>query len=202
MSCSLILGAMFTGKSTELLRSIKVEVDTNARALIINSEKDGRCGKDEVSTHNTLNNVKGDGIRKLKLARLDHFTEIDDYDVIGIDEGHWFPDINETVRHWVLQLGKTVIIAALTGDFNLELIGDTYKLLPICAAGQITILGGRCLQCLRNGRPRGECIGSFSYLRKEERVKAAAKGTNTVVGGKELFETLCLSCHLTANKKD
>ena len=111
-------------------------------------------------------------------------------------------DINDTVRRWVLRLGKTVIVAALSGDFDLNLIGDACKLLPICAAGQVTILGGRCLRCIANGKPRSDCVSSFSYLCKEARDKARSEGTNTVVGGKELYETLCLNCHILANKQD
>lgn len=65
------------------------------------------------------------------------------YSTIGIDEAHRYTDLNETVRKWVLEYGKTVILSSLNRDDDYNTVGEAYKLIPLMAPGiGITNLDG------------------------------------------------------------
>lgn len=203
MSCSLILGPVSSGKTTELCHRLKVEADTGAKVIYINHSHDNRNGKVEISTHNSQLAYERDGIYKIKVPHLTEVTaEVLNYEVIGIDEGQFFTDIDSFVRNMVLNHDKTVIIAGLNGDYKLNVFGEIYKLIPICAAGQITNLGGRCIQCLKRGKMRNESIGSFSSLKDVSTSGASefADGGNIKIGGTDIYTSACLSCYKRLNK--
>ena len=70
--------------------------------------------KSEVVTHDL---IKYDSLDCRYLR--DSFEILKNYDVIGIDEGQFFPDLVEISEKLVL-LKKFVIITALNGDFRME----------------------------------------------------------------------------------
>jgi thymidine kinase len=197
MSCELLLGGMMSGKTTELRRRLKVELDTGARVIYVNHVSDTRGDGSGISTHNSQLAYDRDGIPNIKTDKLEDIYEtIKTYEVIGIDEGQFYSDINDTVRRLVVKDSKVVLIAALSGDYKMEIFGEVYKLLPICAAGQVTILGGRCQHCLLKGKTRSECIGSFT-----SRLDASTSpiNGNTEIGGSDKYITLCLECYKIHN---
>ncbi len=66
MSLELIIGPMFSGKSTELLRRLNISAEMNLRVLYVNSSLDVRT-KESFSTHNpTLTSVGKIKARKIK----------------------------------------------------------------------------------------------------------------------------------------
>ncbi len=65
-----------------------------------------------------------------------------EYDVIGIDEGQFYPDLVPCVNEWV-DMGKIVVVAALDGDFRRDPIGDVLKLVPKAVRTTHT----RCPRC-------------------------------------------------------
>lgn len=54
---------------------------------------------------------------------------VEQYDVIGIDEGQFYPDLVEMVEQWV-EAGKVVLVAALDGDFRRKPFGRVLELVP------------------------------------------------------------------------
>lgn len=50
-------------------------------------------------------------------------------DVVGIDEGQFFPDVAQAAEQWA-QAGKTVVIAGLDGDFRRQRFGGLVDLVP------------------------------------------------------------------------
>ena len=53
-----------------------------------------------------------------------------DYDVVGIDEGQFFPDVVEFCDG-AANLGKTVVVAALDGTFERKPFGNIVSLIPL-----------------------------------------------------------------------
>lgn len=123
----IILGCMFSGKSTELLRRLNRYESINISTLLINSSYDERTDN-SIQTH--------DKVKKnaYKLFKLMDIIENDDYiksNVIGIDEAQFFTDLREFVIYSE-KLEKTIIIAGLDGDSNREPFGEILKCIPLC----------------------------------------------------------------------
>uniref|UniRef100_A0A6C0ELD8 thymidine kinase n=1 Tax=viral metagenome TaxID=1070528 RepID=A0A6C0ELD8_9ZZZZ len=122
----IIIGCMFSGKTTELIRRISRYEAIKMKTLIINSNLDTRTG-DSVKTHD---NHLRDAIKTSKLMDI---TDSDSYKnavVIGIDESQFFPDLEEFVIY--SEKNKTIIIAGLDGDSNRKPFGQILQCIPLC----------------------------------------------------------------------
>ncbi|KAM9005166.1 thymidine kinase, cytosolic isoform X2 [Sarcophilus harrisii] len=122
-----ILGPMFSGKSTELMRRVRRFQIAQYKCLVIKYAKDTRYGK-SFSTHdrNTMEALPACLLRDVAQDALA-------VTVIGIDEGQFFPDIVEFSES-MANAGKTVIVAALDGTFQrkVEVIGGADKYHSVC----------------------------------------------------------------------
>ena len=87
-SIELVLGPMFSGKSTELQRRIRRFKIANKSCVVVKYIFDTRYASKEMATHDkTL-------MEALPAKTIgDIFSELKDYEVIGIDEGQFFPDV-------------------------------------------------------------------------------------------------------------
>lgn len=124
----LIIGNMFSGKSSELIRRLNREKSINKKILVINYDLDNRYSHDSVSTHD---NVQVKCIRVNKLSDID-YTLIKEVDSIFIDEGQFFSDLFDSVVSFVDCSKKHVVISGLDGDSYRSTFGDLIKLIPIC----------------------------------------------------------------------
>ena len=141
----LILGPMFSGKSTRLIETIRKSVYKNKKSIMIKFIGDQRYSKkSEVVTHDL---IKYDSIECSNLT--DSFDTIKNYDIIGVDEGQFFPDLVENSEK-LAQLNKTVIIAALNGDFRMEPFPVIARIIP--KADKIKLLKAYCFNCHRDAK--------------------------------------------------
>ncbi|KAK0400141.1 hypothetical protein QR680_003375 [Steinernema hermaphroditum] len=110
----MIVGPMFSGKSTELFRQLNRYELAGKKTVLVKYAKDNRYDSEMASTHDAKK------MKALKALRLsDVINTIQQYQVIGVDEGQFFDDI-VTISEALANMGKTVIIAALDGDFRRE----------------------------------------------------------------------------------
>ena len=141
----LYFGNMFAGKTTKLLTNLSIMADMGCRTAYINHVIDHRSGDDIVSSHSNLNlSVKVFGC---KLEQLSQFN-VDDYDVIGVDEGQFFSDLVLVVVDSVCNKGKHVIVSSLDADANQCVFGETLKLIP--HADKYEKLTACCLHCFQS----------------------------------------------------
>jgi thymidine kinase len=122
----IIIGPMFSGKSTELLRRCGRLSSIGKRILYINHTLDTRTD-DSIQTHNKVK------VSAIKVSSLFSVSDelYNDADVIGIDEAQFFPDL----YNFVLQCekdGKTVILSGLDGDSNRRPFGQILDCIPLC----------------------------------------------------------------------
>lgn len=138
-SCKIIFGPMFSGKSTKLRQEMTTLADVGAKVLYINHSKDSRNTESfdsNITTHHSGYKGLSNKIRPIKASKLSEI-EINNYDAIGIDEGQFFDDLEVTVRDWVLNKNKHVIIASLDGNFLMGTFGQASRLISICDSGNI-----------------------------------------------------------------
>jgi thymidine kinase len=109
--------------------------------LIVKYAKDQRYDDAGIATHcgQTLPAVAAD-----RLAELQRTAE--QFDVIGIDEGQFFPD----VASWCEEManrGKIVLVAGLDGTFQRRPFQQMLDLVPL--AEDVTKLRAVCMACFQ-----------------------------------------------------
>ncbi|XP_023767214.1 thymidine kinase a isoform X1 [Lactuca sativa] len=177
-----IVGPMFAGKTTTLLRRIKSESSNGRNAAVIKSSKDTRYGLDSIVTHD------GEKLSCWPLEALSSFKErigLEAYhklEVIGIDEAQFFEDLYDFCIKAADHDGKTVIVAGLDGDYLRRSFG-VLDIIPI--ADTVTKLKARCEVC---GKP------AFFTLRKTEETE------REVVAGADVYMPVCRNHYLTGQK--
>jgi thymidine kinase len=122
----LIIGPMFSGKSTELIRNVRLNKIINKKVLVIKPSIDNRYDSNRIVSHTKDNE---DCIVVDDLTQIDN-NIINDHDVIIIDEGQFFKNLKKAVLYWVDNLNKYVIIGGLDGDFERKSIGEINDLIP------------------------------------------------------------------------
>ena len=175
----LIIGPMFSGKSTRLIGLIRKYTYKAKKTIMIKFFADKRyTDKSEVVTHDLL---KYDSIDCKNLR--DHFDKIKSYDVIGIDEGQFFPDLVEVCEELAL-MKKTVIVAALNGDFRMEPFPVVAKL--ISKADKIKLLKAYCFNCHRDAK--------FT-------LRTIQSNETVLIGAGESYKPACRECHVFFSKE-
>ncbi|KAG2688567.1 hypothetical protein I3843_09G102800 [Carya illinoinensis] len=169
-----IVGPMFSGKTTSLLRRIQSESSNGRSVALIKSNKDTRYGLDAIVTH--------DGVKLpcWALADLSSFRQKfgpDAYaqlDVIGIDEAQFFEDLYDFCRVAADRDGKTVIVAGLDGDYLRRSFGSVLDIIPL--SDSVTKLTARCELCKKR---------AFFTLRKTEQKQTE------LIGGADVYMPVC-----------
>jgi len=170
----LIVGPMFSGKSTELLRKMRIFEIAKHKTLVVKYAKDDRYSDAKLSTHD----------KQMRTAVKAHMlSEIEELametSVIGIDEGQFFDDIFEFSNR-MANFGKIVIIAALDGTFEQKPFANIMKLVP--CSESIVKLTAVCMTCYRQA----------AFTR---RIDASDKRVE-VIGNENMYAAACRRCLL------
>jgi thymidine kinase len=186
----LILGPMFSGKSTCLQMRVRRHQISKRRCLLIKYVEDTRYSRDHVATHDLqmmdavpckslseiFGNIPIDGDELKDFAGNPIIRE---YDVIGIDEGQFYPDIVEWAQ-LLASMGKEIIIAALDGTFQMKQFGCVLQLIPM--SEDVTKLTAVCMMCHKDA--------SFS-----KRITESSEVVD--IGGSEKYIACCRKCYYT-----
>jgi thymidine kinase len=124
----LIIGPMYSGKTTELMRKGNIYKNIGKNVLAINHSINVRYDTDKISSHdrNTWDEcVILDELKKLK--ELNRYL-YDKTDVILIEELQFFKDAYNCVIDFVENDNKIVFACGLDGDFKREPFGDVCAL--------------------------------------------------------------------------
>lgn len=169
----LIIGPMFSGKSTELIRRIRRYEIAEKTCIIIKHLKDTRYEEEYVKTHDQ---------QKIKAFSTVYLMSIIDkvrqYQIIGIDEGQFFPDILE-FSDLLANEGHIVIIAALDATFQRKPFNEICNLIPLCE--KVTKLTAVCKECHHNE-------ASFTKRLSDEK-------EIEVIGGYDKYRPVCRKCY-------
>lgn len=125
---SLIMGPMFSGKSTILLTRYRRYQIAGKKCLLVKYAKDTRYGGSEelLITHDQLS-YKATSCNKLEEIK----DIINEYDVICIDEIQFYPDASHYCDLWANE-GKIVEVCGLNGDYQRKPFAQISLLIPLC----------------------------------------------------------------------
>src|SRR5687767_689323 len=103
-SLSLRFGPMYSCKSTVLNNELTIAADMGYSVLKINHSDDIRItGQNDKkgTTHNSSYSGLSDKIDYISCSTLSSLSKLDQYQVIGIDEATFFPDLYDYVKDLV-----------------------------------------------------------------------------------------------------
>ena len=126
-SLNLIIGPMFSGKTTELLRVAKRLKSINNKVLLLNYSEDTRYSNTAMVTHDN-EGLPCEFVNNLTKISIDTICE---YDVICINEGQFFANLVKFCMQ-CLKMNKSVYVCGLDGDFKQEKFGEILDLIPKC----------------------------------------------------------------------
>ena len=170
----IIMGCMFSGKSTELIRRLKRHRAINESILVINSAKDTRSANEVIKTHNS------DTFECVKVSDLSLLESVDvDVDVVAIDEAQFFTGLREFVQR-VGPRVKRIILAGLDGDFLQRPFGELFDIIPL--ADEVLKLHALCMVC------KDGTLAPFTRRFCEDTT------TQELVGDHDIYKAVCGKC--------
>ncbi|MGH9969806.1 MAG: thymidine kinase [Pyrinomonadaceae bacterium] len=168
-----ISGAMFSGKSEELIRRLRRAKIARQKVQVFKPEIDSRFSNDHIVSHSEMRHESSNvqSVAEL-LAKLEPDTE-----VVGIDEAQFFDNDLVEVANQLAKRGVRVIIAGLDQDYT----GKPWEPMPqlLAIAEYITKTHAICMKC---GQPANY---SQRIFESEERVAVGAVG---------MYEARCRRC--------
>lgn len=169
----LILGPMFAGKSTELLRRARRYGHAKQRVLLVKPACDTRYGALRVSTHDMQSQ---DATPLETLAAV--WERRDEFDVLAVDEGQFFPDLAAECGR-LADAGKVVVVSALSGTFERVPFPQVAALAPLCERADL--LSAVC-----------DCGADAPFSRLLRRDGVGADSVK--IGGKGDYAAVCRAC--------
>jgi thymidine kinase len=167
---TLLLGPMFSGKSSILLNEIDKAMIAKIPCCIVRPKTDTR----EFFTHSKREFCICDNYNVEDLKEI----PVEKYDVVCIDEGQFFKSLRYSLE-WA-KMGKRVYISALNGDRHQKEWETTQEMIPL--ADEIIFLKAVCSRC-------GSYEASFSY-----KVNDTSASQVDIGGSAESFIALCRAC--------
>ncbi len=168
-----VAGSMFSGKTQELIRRLRLANIARQKVQVFNSHLDVRYGKEHLVSHDKSMLPS----RPIKVAK-DILKAVDrDTQVVGIDEAHFFTEDIVAVCQKLANSGKRVIVAGLDQDYRGEPFANMARLISVSEF--VTKNLAICMVC---GNP-----AHFS-----QRLTGSAK--RIVVGSGDKYEARCRKC--------
>lgn len=185
---TLYMGPMFSGKTTRLLCELTERVDTGSRVLFVSHLHDVRPGDRGVSSHSSQFRLLSHLIDSVRVERLEN-VDVKNYQVIGVDEAQFYPDLISTVIRWVDQEDKMVFCSGLDGTYQRTPFGHFLELIPY--ADKCKMMHSLCHYCLKIG---SENRAPFTLRTTDEM-------TEIVIGGVDKYIPVCRHHYLEHHRK-
>lgn len=176
MSLNIILGPMFSGKSTFIIRNYDLYKE-KMKTIIINYKKDNRYDKNNViCSHN---------LEKRFALKLELLNDIDkkyyDYDYFLIDESHFFKDLHVFVMK-LLNLNKKITIVGLNGDIFGNVYSNITSLIPYCDG--MKYLTSICNLCEKEKK-------AFLHIKIKKDININQINEYKLIGSSDIYKVVC-----------
>jgi thymidine kinase len=176
---TIVIGPMFSGKSTYLIKQINNFKDKNS-LLSINHSIDNRYDYNKIVNHNKINvdclsltNIKDISKFNIDLHKFQH---------LFIDEAQFFNDLEESVKFFLVTYPKlNITCVGLDGDYQQNVFNKGQLLNLIPHSDNLIKLYSKCYQC---GKKAGftKRINDFENLEKNSQI---------LVGSSDMYQPAC-----------
>lgn len=194
----LILGPMFSSKSTTCISYVKKYSFSNKKCMFVGHSHDVRYRNLDTDLESeskskssqaliTHDKVSVEGFITNDLTKLE--KQIETHDVIGIDEIQFFGDNSIDMIKKYSDKGKVFVCSGLNGDYNRKCFESVYSLIGM--ASEIVFLKAVCVNCSTH-------IDNavFSYKKTYTDTVPDNKSKIIDVGGIEKYIPVCESCYV------
>lgn len=184
MTLEVIIGPMFSGKTSELIRLVEREVYAHRKAAIFKPSFDTRYSVKQVASHNGLRyEAFSIAATRSGVSKINSLAASEKLDVIGVDEVNFFPEAIVDVLDAQAEKRK-VIACGLNLNFKAEPFPSTMEL--TARADRVRYLSAVCVKCGAEATRTQRLVGGRP---------APKKSPIIVVGGKEMYEPRCRNCY-------
>jgi thymidine kinase len=192
MSLTLVIGCMFSGKSSYLLSCIRAYKEIGSSIFIITSNLDKRYSDEPMIVNHSKESFKAD------IAVDDLFDAIINTGflqakVIIIEEAQFHKNLADFVVMAVDIHEKHVIVAGLDGDANRNPFGEVLNLVPL--ADNIVKLKAICKKCSDENLVT-DALFSSKIINNSSSLDLVD------VGGSDKYESLCRKHYIENNLKN
>lgn len=179
---------MFSGKTTQLVRRLRRYTHAKKICIAVCYEEEKRyTTSDQICTHDRfcvyVYRETYSAIRARKLGEVFSNIDVKNVDVVGIDEGQFFPDLAE-VAEQLANEGLVVIVAALDATFQRKAFNNVLDIVPL--AEKIIKLYAICVKCSQEAYFTERIVDKLDV---------------EFIGGKESYQSVCRKCYNEAVKQ-
>ena len=168
-------GPMFAGKTSRLLNTMEACRQGGCTTLLVKPRRDTRSPSNRVTTHDKAKAAEATAVASL--SDLGHPADLaEEYDVIGIDEGQFFPDLHAAM-HAFADAGLAVVIASLDLDSERKAFVD------LTGVENPVACRSTCAMC---GSREG---AAFTFRHRDD-----ASHAQVQVGGDDKYMPMCRAC--------
>lgn len=166
-----------------MLNICRLHTLSGKRCVILRPDIDTRANEQNgVYTH-----ARGLEESDVEVIRIDTYESrlefINEYDVIGIDEGQFMPNLDSIVKD-LIKRNKIIIIAALNSKNNNTMWPSIASIIPFC--NKIKLRNSICSSCK-------ELTATTTKLRPVHNGDNNCRNSS-FIGGEEKYIVLCLHC--------
>ena len=176
MSLEIVIGPMFSGKSSYALSYIRRQRSIGKKVLVIKPDIDTRYTRENVLI--THDKEQTNCILWHSGNQLEFTEDMAKSDCIVFEEAQFFEHFYKFINYLIRGQTKHVLIVALDGDYKQEPFGEVLQCIPL--ATKVTKLCSLCKYC------RDGTLAPFT--------KRTDYSTTDqiVVGGPDRYESVCL----------
>jgi thymidine kinase len=176
MSLEVVIGPMFSGKSSYVLSYVRRQRAIGKRVLVIKPSIDNRYSNDAlVVTHNNESIECMIWNTSVPLCQISDIN----YDCFVVEEAQFFNHIKHFCNYLLLDKRKHILIVGLDGCAKQKKFGEILDIIPM--ATSVRKLTALCSEC-KDGTPA-------PYTKKLE----DSGNTQVDVGGAEKYVAVCLN---------
>ena len=185
---NIIMGPMFSGKTTKLISQYNKNKLNNIPTMVINYSEDNRYSDTKLSSHDMVE------IPCLKLTKLSEIylhlnnfiTTPSTFNIryILINEGQFFSDLYDVIYDILSINNLIIIVGGLDGDYEMKKFGQILDIIPL--ANHIEKLHATCYKC-----------GNPAYFT----MRTIAEKKQKIIGTNDIYSPTCRNCHKKLLKK-
>ena len=191
-----IIGPMFSGKTTELISSLKKYKIAEYNVLLVKPSLDNRYSEEEVVSHDGLRMKAFRLPLKGAKGELSSYLNHKKYDIIGIDEVQFF---DKEFAFYLIELAEEMPVYA--AGLNLDFRGEPWESVSILLPYADEIVEKYAICMYRDPVTKKVCGRRATRTQRLINGKPAPYNSPRIlIGGRESYEPRCKKHHIVPGR--